>query len=357
MTTTLLVMGAGTGAGNSLIRSLQASDLELDVVGCQPDRFLLKKSLAERNYVVPQTSSADLARALQAVIDAESIDLLIPGSDTDAARVAALRQALTCRLFMPSSTTIELCQDKFLLAQRLRDGGVAVAETSPVTDRLSVERIFESFSPAGPLWCRMRTGSGSRGATPVMNAEQAWAWISYWNELRGVPVEAFTLSEYLPGRDFNVQGLWKDGALVLIKMIERLSYLGGTNTPSGVSSTPALAKTVREESVLESAVEAVRLADAQATGVFNVDFKANETGTACVTEINAGRFAMITNIYDLVGRHNMAATYVELAMDADPDIEDVVDVPEDYYLVRDLDTEPAIFHADQMFEGLTDAIA
>ena len=45
----------------------------------------------------------------------------------------------------------------------------------------------------------------------MKDAEQAWSWISYWNEMRGIPIEEFTLSEYLPGRDFNVQGLWRDG--------------------------------------------------------------------------------------------------------------------------------------------------
>ena len=48
-----------------------------------------------------------------------------------------------------------------------------------------------------------------------------------------------------------------------------------------------------------------------AHGVFNFDLKENEAGIPCITEINAGRFAMITNIYDLIGRHNMAASYAQ----------------------------------------------
>ena len=57
--------------------------------------------------------------------------------------------------------------------------------------------------------------------------EQAQAWILYWEEMRDVPASSFTLSEYLPGRDFLCQSLWKDGALVLANTFERLSYSGG----------------------------------------------------------------------------------------------------------------------------------
>ena len=78
----------------------------------------------------------------------------------------------------------------------------------------------------------------------VRDTEQAWNWISYWHTMRDVPVEDFTLSEFLPGRDYNVQGLWFEGRLVLIKMCERLSYLNADQHPSGMASTPALAKTV-----------------------------------------------------------------------------------------------------------------
>jgi len=120
------------------------------------------------------------------------------------------------------------------------------------------------------------------------------------------------------------------------------------NHPSGMSSTPALARTVCEPGVLDIAAAAVTALDARASGVFNVDLKENADGVPCVTEINAGRFAMITNIYDLTGRHNTALVFVRLALDEPIEIAEPWDVAEDYDLVRDLDTEPGIFHADEL---------
>jgi carbamoyl-phosphate synthase large subunit len=63
---------------------------------------------------------------------------------------------------------------------------------------------------------------------------------------------------------------------------------------------------------------------------------------------------MITNIFDLTGKHNMAATYVRLALGEPVEIRDEYDVADDHYLVRDLDTLPGIFHADELFEGIRD---
>jgi carbamoyl-phosphate synthase large subunit len=89
--------------------------------------------------------------------------------------------------------------------------------------------------------------------------------------------------------------------------------------------------------------------------VFSIDLKADAAGIPNVTEINAGRFAMITSFYDLTGRHSMAATCVRLARGEPVDVPDAYDTVEDHYLVRDLDTLPGIFQADALFEDVEEA--
>jgi carbamoyl-phosphate synthase large subunit len=177
----------------------------------------------------------------------------------------------------------------------------------------------------------------------------------YWGEMRGVPARSFILSEYLPGRDLGCQSLWKEGTLVLIKTYERLSYLGTGSQPSQVSSVAALAKTVFEPRVVDICKKAVRALDPRASGVFSVDLRESAGGVPCITEINAGRFSSATNIFDLTGKYNMAATYVRLALGGPVDLRDEYDVARDYYMLRDVDTPPGVFHAEQFFEGIEDA--
>ena len=354
MATTVLVPGAGTGAGNSLIRSLRAGDRRFRVVGCHDDRFYLKKSTADANYLLPAPAHPGYLPSLCGAIRAGRVDVVIPNTDPAVRRISAVRRRLPCRVFLPTHAALTLCADKYRLTTRLAACGVPVPTTYALRRRSDVARVFARLGRRR-VWCRIRTGGASRGAVPVTSAAQAVAWIRYWEDMRGVPARAFTLSEYLPGRDFACQSLWQDGRLILIKTVERLSYFGGGSQPSGVSSIAALAKTVVEPRVVEICTRAIRALGPTVSGAFSVDLKENARGIPCVTEINAGRFITMMNLFDLTGRHNMAATYVRLALGEPVSIAEPYDAVTDYYFVRDVDTTPAVMHADQLFAGIRDA--
>ncbi|HWU38815.1 MAG TPA: hypothetical protein VN203_14290, partial [Candidatus Acidoferrum sp.] len=181
----LLITGAGTGASNNLIRSLRGGDPSLFLVGCYHDRFTLKLSSADRNYLIPAPSWLGFAASLRRVIESEKIDLLIPTSDSDVRLLSRLRRRIPCRLFLPRRVTIELCQDKYTLTAFLRSRGVPVPATYPVTGPTSIERVFHRLYARSGVWCRMRAGYGAMGATPVKSPEQAQNWIRGWKEMQG----------------------------------------------------------------------------------------------------------------------------------------------------------------------------
>jgi carbamoyl-phosphate synthase large subunit len=326
----------------------------MTIVGYHDDRFTLKKSAADRNYLLPPSPQPRFADALRALVDREAIDLLVPNDDAAVRAVSGLRDGLPCRVFLPRKSVIELCWDKYNLTEHLRSRGLPVPATYPVTRLADVDDIVERLGRPHRLWCRIRTGNGSMGALPVNGAAQARAWIEYWEQMRDVPPQAFTISEYLPGRDFAIQSLWQNGRLVLVKTVERLTYFGGTARASGVSSVAALASTVIDLRLVEICRAAVPALDDQATGAFSIDLKEDASGAPCITEINAGRFITMMNFFDFTGRHNMALTYARLALNEPVQIGEAYDAVADYYFVRDVDTFPAIFHADDLFEGLED---
>jgi carbamoylphosphate synthase large subunit len=348
----ILLLGAGTGAANNLIRSLRAGDLDLVVVGAHVDRFTLRNSGADRNYLLPRSSHPRFTDALRTIVEREQIDLLMPNTDADVSVTSALRDVLPCRTFLPSKSVIERCQDKYELGRFLDTQGVPVAAVETVRDLTSLDEVFARFGKPARLWCRIRSGYASRGAAPVSSVEDARCWMAYWQRMRGIDPSDFTLSEYLPGRDFACQSLWKNGRLVLIKTVERLAHLDAETRASGTSSIASLARTVNEPRVVDICARAIRAVDPHASGAFSVDLKSNRAGVPCVTEINAGRFITMLNFFDFTGGHNMSATYVRLALDEAVDVDDPYDVVEDHYFVRGVDALPAIFSADQLFEGI-----
>jgi hypothetical protein len=357
MPTRVLITSAGSGPANNFVRSLRAGepDLTLTLVGTHHDRFFLKKSGADRNYLIPPVSTPGFLRALRRVVRAERIDVLVPITDADVAALSALRQRIPCRLLLPRQGVVRLCQDKYRLNAFLQSHGLPVPLTYPITGLDGIERVFRRLGPARVAWCRIRFGNGSTGALPVKRPAQARAWIDYWREMRGVPARAFTLSEYLPGRDFGCQSLWRDGELLLVKTFERLSYITAGGSPSGVSSAAALAKVIAEPRVVDVCVASICALDRQASGLFSIDLKENAAGTPCITEINVGRPLAGTNLLDLTGKHNMAIAYVRAARGEPLAFHGQYDTEEAWYMVRDLDTLPDIFHADDLFEGIVDA--
>jgi carbamoyl-phosphate synthase large subunit len=352
--TRVLVLDAGSPHANNLIRSLKFGEPSWLIAGCNRSPFTLGKSAADRNYLVPIWPAMSI-EALRRIVETESIDVVIPTTDADVQALSTMRNELGCRTFLPRHETIDFCTDKYAVSRRLRRCGVAAPLTYPIPSIEKVDAIFRKLNRNGKqLWCRIRNGSGSYAAIPVRAPQQARSWIAYWEEMRGVPQGSFTLSEYLPGRDFCVQCLWDKGRLVLAKMAERITYFN-TGSPSGVSSMPTLARTVFEPRLLDCCSRAIHAIDAEASGVYFVDLKENERGEACVTEINAGRFATMTNIHDLAGKHNMAVLYVRLALGGRVRIRGARDFAEGYYLVRSIDTLPALVRGPELFAGLLNA--
>lgn len=355
MSERVLVTGAGIGGSNNLIRSLRAGDPSIEIIGCHDDRFLLKKSLADRVYLIPPLGDPRGRRALCRIVDTEKIDLVIPTSEPDVAALSRLRSTLGDRVLLPRRSLIDLCQDKYRLNALLRANRIPVPATVPVGRLTDLGRVFQQVAVDARAWCRVRGGAGSLGAIAVDSPEQARHWIRYWQDMRKVPPRAFILSEYLPGRDFGCQSLWKDGTLVVIKTYERLSYLVAGSQPTQVSSVAALAKTVFEPRIVDICTTAVRTLDPKASGVFSIDLRENARGIPCITEINAGRFSSATPIFDLTGKYNMAVTYVRLALGAPVEVREAYDIVEDHYMLRDLDTPPRIVHADDFFEDVHEA--
>jgi hypothetical protein len=354
-TARVLIMGAGSAGAENLIRSLRAADSSLVLLGCNDDRFVLRCSAADARYLVPPCGDPRFGAALLRVLRQSRATLVIPTIDRHVMALSAARASLRGQIFLPSARVIALCRDKYHLIRALRRHGVPAPATYPVRDATGVDEIFAQLGHPARLWCRPRIGTCARGGAAVSTPDQARQWMGVWRAMQGVPISAFTLAEHLSGREILCQSVWLRGRMVLANTFERLTYFGADNIPSGVTSLSSLAKTVVEPAVLELCRKAIAAVAPGASGAFSVDVKEDGGGRPRVTEINAGRFFMAMTAFDRVLKHNIALTYVRLALGDPIDYGDVYDAVDDYYMVRDMDIEPGVLHADEFFEGVEDS--
>jgi carbamoyl-phosphate synthase large subunit len=305
--------------------------------------------------VIPRPGSARYATVLRTLVRTAGVDLVIPTIDRDVRALSDARADLRGKLFLPAARVIELCHDKYRLAQVLRRRGVPAPATFAVRDPDRAGELFARLGHPARAWCRPRTGTCARGGAAVASPAEARRWMAVWETMQGVPASSFTLSAYLPGREILCQSLWHRGRMVLASTFERLACFGADNIPSGVTSLSALAKTVIEPAAVEVCRAAIRTVAPNASGAFSVDVKEDGDGRPHVTEINAGRFFMAMTAFDQVLKHGIALTYVRLALGEPVEVGAAYEPIDGYYMVRDMDLPPAVFHADDLLDGVHDA--
>jgi hypothetical protein len=142
--------------------------------------------------------------------------------------------------------------------------------------------------------------------------------------------------------------------MIIASTFERLACFGADNTPSGVSSLSSLAKTVVEPEVVALCRTAIRAIAPRVSGAFSIDVKEDTGGRPHITEINAGRFFTAMTAFDRVLKHGIAVTFVRLALGEPAPFREEYDAVDGHYMVRDIDVEPGIVHASELFEAIED---
>jgi len=342
-----LVTSAGSGAAGNLIRALRRVP-HAYIVGINDDRFTLRQSSADRSYLCPVPGKKSFIDFVSEVVRRERVNVIMPGDDNFVKAFSDARRRFPHQLLLPAQKTIDLCHDKFALSEFFRCKRIRVPRTYAVTSLRTIEAVFARFPYESMLWCRARRGSRSVGATPVMNVEQARAWITLWRDMHGVAASDFTIGEYLPGRHFVVPSIWHKGTLLRVQATEILAYFAAGNNPSRVSSLGALAKTVVADDALRTALDAARALERRPNGVFCVELREAADGVPAITEINIGRFPAGIAALLAIGKDNMVGLFASAATGNPTTAAEPLGTAKEYYMVRDIDAEPGIVSASRL---------
>lgn len=343
----ILIMGAGGTAGINFIESLKHCVGKYYLVGCDINKYHLKLSSVHKSYVVPPATDMSYMQDILDIINKEKIDFIHAQPDIEVETISEYRDRLSCKYLLPSKETIRICRNKWLTYTVLRDTGF---KETPLTAKVTYYNLVATeiknmlrVTNSSKVWLRAAKGSGSKAALPLKSANLAIEWMKYWRQSGRLESPIFTISEFLPGREFAFQSLWYNGKLITSTARERLEYLFGNMMASGQSSSPTVARTVHDDRVNDIATRAIQTIDANATGIFCVDLKENKDRVPCVTEVNAGRFFTTSNFITKAGL-NMPEIYVDLGLNGEPlEYSKYNAVAKDLYWIRSVDKEPILW--------------
>ena len=337
----IMCTGAGGPAGINFTMSLRIAPEKLFVVGTEANAHFLHLASTNVKYLVPRAKDPSYVDRLNVVIRKEKIEFLHPQPDVEVETVSENREKIEAKVFLPSKSAVKACQDKLESARIWKSRNVPVARTVEVQRERDVGEALEELG--SPIWIRARHGAGGRGSTPADNLETAVSWIKYWRG-RGVTWE-FIAQEHLPGRNIAFHSLWRDGELVTSMARERLEYIYPYLAPSGIMGTPAVQRTVHDETVNKIATEAVLAIDSSFNGIASVDLKENAEGVPCVTEINPGRMFTTSYFFSYASKvlrkdycANIPYLYTKLAFgEKVPEMPEYNVLPADVYWIRHMD--------------------
>lgn len=296
MTTNVLITGIGGSIGIDVARSLRA-DPDIRIIGCDANEWGLRQTreLVDESVSVPRADRdpRGYLDTLGALIGERDVAFAFVNPDPELEALAALRETVPCPSSMPPIDTVGVTLDKARTVARAGDAGGFPATTEVASE----EDLRHAFAALGsPLWMRSAVGAGGRGSLVVEDADEAGAWMRYWNR-RGKDYQ-WVLQEYLPGANINWTGLYVGGELLVTAAMERLAYFLGGTTASGVSGQVSRCGTVDPARYHELCDRVVRALDATPHGVYSVDLRHDARDQPRVTEVNprlAGRPWLYTN--------------------------------------------------------------
>lgn len=307
----ILVLGCGGSAGINYIKALRIAPEQFYIVGVDVNKYYIEMSPVDKRYLVQHSRGKEKGylKVINKIIKNEKIEFVHAQPDPEVKIISDYRNQINARTFLPSKNAVDISHDKWATYQTLLQAKIPVAKTIRVKDEGSLKEIFKNIP--GDVWLRANTGAGGKASLPVKSIQQASMWITYWLD-KGLKWSDFLSSETLTGTEISWLSVWKEGKLVCSQGKERVEWVGTGASPSGVTGTTAIQRTVSSQQVNDIATKTVQAVDKNPNGIYVVDTKENSSGVPCVMEINPGRF-FTTSLFFASAGVNMPYIFTQLA--------------------------------------------
>jgi len=267
-----------------------------------PLNLLIGKQVADIVHHIPGAHDANFTDTLNSIITHEEIGLIFSNPDAELEFTAAKRELFEAPFFVVEKDLAAIFLDKERTVAFLKDTA-RLPTTIPVRDSEDLQRQFPRLKP--PVWLRATGGAGGRGSILLEEPETGAAWLHYWRKRNW----NWMIQEYLPGRNYNWTGVLHRGHLVTSGALERLDYLMGASTVSGISGNIRSGRTIHDTRLNEiGRLVCERLSDSD--GVISIDLREDREGIPNITEVNI-RFAARPWLYTSAGA-NFPAAIVDL---------------------------------------------
>jgi carbamoyl-phosphate synthase large subunit len=262
--TTVLLTGVGIDGGPDIIRALRTDPvLQCRVVGVDVNPERPGRYMCDAFSVVPPRDDPSYVDSVVEVAERESAQVIYPLPSFDQELFARAKQDLESRGYaVPVSPVdaVETCNDKWLLYEEVgRAMPSVVPRTKPVSSVAELESAVRSFGyPEEPVCIRLNVSRGAMGfrvldegparlkalveRNPGSSGSLVTSLPDVADSLRAAdPFPGYLVQEYLPGDEWDVDVLCRDGESLIIATRHNVSMTVSAATRSELQPSEPIA--------------------------------------------------------------------------------------------------------------------
>ena len=172
---TILLTGAGSGVGQSVLQALAGRRSELRIIGGDSDPNTSAFRDTDDAVVLPLTADPGYAEAVHDACVGFGVDLVIPGRDPDVELLSGVAEEAgwPSPVVGAPHALVAMTRDKWATFEWCRARGIPFAESVPTGRAESSHHASQLAARWGlPLVCKPRSGSGSAGVRLILDESQ-----------------------------------------------------------------------------------------------------------------------------------------------------------------------------------------
>jgi|LakMenEpi03Aug12_release.lakeMendotaPanAssembly.Ray.scaffolds.fasta_scaffold181844_3 carbamoyl-phosphate synthase large subunit len=167
----VLVTGAGSGVGQSIIRALKKSDLNLEVIAADINRFNAGLYFTKKYLIIPKVEEINSKETLLKIFKKNKINILFIGSELELLFFSKnkffFETQSNINICVSPVNTIKISNDKYLTYKFLKEKNISHPRTFLVKNFLDAKKISKILN--FPFILKNRIGTSSREVFLIKN--------------------------------------------------------------------------------------------------------------------------------------------------------------------------------------------
>jgi carbamoyl-phosphate synthase large subunit len=170
----VLITGAGSGVGQSIIKSLNISRLPLRIISADISELNAGLFRTAKSILIPKIETAGSLRKIISIIKKNKIDILMIGSEYELSFFGINKEKIenktNCKICVTHNEIIKFSEDKYLTQKFLKNSNLPYLKTYIPKNLKDAYKIAKKMKL--PIYLKNRFGTSSRNVYLIKKKEQ-----------------------------------------------------------------------------------------------------------------------------------------------------------------------------------------